>query len=89
MCSLPLAETLFHIPPEGDKGLEETSAYEESDWDFLVQMTWFWGFMNRGDCEKKLYNEGELGDFVVRLNANQQLVMSLWYVNNNTLCNYI
>ena len=76
----PQAETLFHFPPEEAESIEDMSAYEEADWELYVQHMWFWGFMNRGDCEKKLYNEGETGDFVIRLNANQQLVMSLWYV---------
>ena len=77
-CISPQADTLFHFPPEETESIEDTSAYDESDWDSLVQWMWFWGFMNRGDCEKKLYNDGEIGDFVIRLNANQQLVMSLW-----------
>lgn len=59
---------------------EEMPAYEDSDWDSLAYKRWFWGYMNRGDTEKKLYNEGNMGDFIIRLNASKHLVMSLWYV---------
>lgn len=62
--------------------VEEETTFDDSDWEILAEKKWFWGFMNRGDCEKKLYNEGEIGDFIVRLNFRQQLVMSLWYVHN-------
>ena len=46
-----------------------------------MQAKWFWGYMNRGDSEKKLYNEGKIGDFIVRLNSDRQLVISLWYAH--------
>jgi len=32
------------------------------------------------DCEIKLYNEGKIGDFVIRINSSGQLIMSLWLV---------
>jgi hypothetical protein len=60
--------------------VEEQTAFEDSDWDILAQKKWFWGFMNRGDCERKLYSEGKMGDFIIRLNSKQQLIMSLWYI---------
>ena len=74
----PQTNILFHVAPEETSTTDVKSAYDESDWDDLVQLVWFWGYMNRGDCERKLYNEGSMGDFVVRLNSNQQLVVSLW-----------
>ena len=73
---------------------EERSGYEESDWNSLVQYKWFWGYMSRGDCEIKLYNEGKIGDFVIRINSNGQLIMSLWLVYPCThvcmsVCSYL
>ena len=79
-CTPPHKDVLFHVPPEEVDSVVEDSAYTESDWETLVQSMWFWGYMNRGDCEVKLYNEGKMGDFVVRINSNEQLAMSLWYV---------
>lgn len=74
-------QLVVHQSPSRGKNLEaavESSGYEDSDWDTLAKYKWFWGFMNRGDCEIKLYNEGEMGNFVVRLNSNQRLILSLW-----------
>ena len=71
------------VQPETTGAEGERPAYEDSDWESLVYKRWFWGYMNRGDTEKKLYYEGNMGDFVVRLNANKDLVMSLWYVPLN------
>ena len=70
---------MFHTPPEETNTTKEESAYNERDWETLVNYIWFWGYLNRGDCERKLYSEGRIGDFIVRLNSNQQLVISLWY----------
>ena len=73
----PQTDALFESP-EHTQNEEEKSAYEDANWESLVQSKWFWGYMNRGDTEKKLYTEGKMGDFIIRLNSNQQLVMSVW-----------
>ena len=75
----PLKNIVFHVPPEASDSVAEDSAYQESDWESLVKRKWFWGSMNRGNCEIKLYNEGKMGDFILRLNSTQKLVMSFWY----------
>ncbi len=44
----------------------------------LEKYKWFWGHMNRSECERRLHMEGEVGNFVVRINADGNLVFSLW-----------
>ena len=39
---------------------------------------WFWHYMSRQDCEKKLRDEGKIGNFAIRINANGHYIMSLW-----------
>ena len=36
--------------------------------------------MSRQDCEKKLKEEGDIGNFVIRINANGRYILSLWWV---------
>jgi hypothetical protein len=75
----PQTSALFlDLSEQFSADVEEQTAFEDSDWDILAQKKWFWGFMNRGDCERKLYSEGKMGDFIIRLNSKQQLIMSLW-----------
>jgi hypothetical protein len=42
------------------------------------QPKWFWGTMSRQECEDKLKEKGEIGNFVVRVNANGHHIMSFW-----------
>lgn len=42
---------------------------------------WFWGTMSRQDCEDELKERGEIGNFVVRVNANGHHIMSFWRVD--------
>lgn len=44
----------------------------------LNNYTWYWGSMKRPECEKKLQEEGLVGNFVVRLNARGEYIMSFW-----------
>ena len=44
----------------------------------LDRYKWFWDCMSRHDCEKRLHDEGKVGTFVVRINANGHFVLSLW-----------
>ena len=53
---------------------------EEGDPEELDNYGWFWGCMSRQDCEKKLQSEGKVGNFVVRINASGNYIMSFWYV---------
>ena len=46
---------------------------------------WFWGCMTRQECEKKLQSEGKVGNFVVRINASGNYIMSFWYVREMAL----
>ncbi len=51
---------------------------EDRESEELENYKWFWGHMNRSDCERRLHMEGEVGNFVVRINADGNLVFSLW-----------
>ena len=46
----------------------------------LENYRWFWSCMSRQECEKKLKSEGKVGNFVIRINANGDYIMSFWYV---------
>ncbi len=52
---------------------EENGGSEE-----LENYVWFWGHMNRSECERRLHMEGKLGNFVVRINADGSFVLSVW-----------
>ena len=51
---------------------------EVGDPEELENYRWFWGSMSRRDCEDRLRVEGEVGNFVVRINATGNYVMSFW-----------
>lgn len=44
----------------------------------LCNYQWFWGPMGRADCENRLTQTGKCGNFVVRVNASGDFVMSFW-----------
>jgi len=46
----------------------------------LENYRWFWGCMSRQECENKLKSEGKVGNFVIRINASGDFIMSFWYV---------
>ena len=39
---------------------------------------WFWGYMSRQKCEKKLMKEGKIGNFAIRVNVDGYFILSLW-----------
>ena len=67
------------------QGQEDSDDYSEADLgpldgsstQQLEEYPWVWGWMSREDCERKLHAEGEVGNFVVRINAMGDYVMSL------------
>ena len=68
------------------QGLDESGDYCEVDLgppngsstQELEEHPWFWGWMSREDCERRLETEGEVGNFVVRINAMGDYIMSFW-----------
>ena len=63
---------------EDDSNDGNTNDADTSDTQQLEGYLWFWGWMSREDCEKRLRAEGEVGHFVVRINAMGEYVMSFW-----------
>ena len=51
---------------------------EEGNPEELENYKWFWGHMNRKDCEEQLRAEGNVGNFVIRVNATGNYIMSFW-----------
>ena len=51
---------------------------EEGNPEELENYKWFWGHMNRKDCEEQLRAEGNIGNFVIRVNATGNYIMSFW-----------
>ena len=51
---------------------------EEGNPEELENYKWFWGHMNRKDCEEQLRAEGNVGNFVIRVDATGHYIMSLW-----------
>ena len=58
-------------------GIAHLGPIDESSTQELEGYPWFWGWMSREDCERRLHAEGEVGNFVVRINAMGDYVMSL------------
>ena len=81
-CRLPPSTTSTTSKSDGGKfdRLLGVQVEEEGDPEELDNYAWFWGCMSRQDCEKKLQSEGKVGNFVVRINANGNYIMSFWYV---------
>ena len=44
----------------------------------LNNYSWYWDSMSRQDAEKKLEEEGKVGNFIVRLNLEGTYVMTVW-----------
>ena len=51
-----------------------TSATKEK----LEKYGWFWGNISRSQSEKKMTEEGKVGNFSIRINADGYYVMTLW-----------
>ena len=64
--------------PDDDSNGGDTNDAKTSGTQQLEGYLWFWGWMSREYCEKKLRTEGEVGHFVVRINAKGEYVMSFW-----------
>lgn len=57
---------------------ERKSTGSSSNLENLNSYPWFWGSMSRQDAQKKLEEEGKVGNFIVRLNAEGTYVMTVW-----------
>ena len=44
----------------------------------LDKYQWYWGHMSRADSEAKMKEEGELGNFAIRVNASGYYIMTFW-----------
>ena len=47
----------------------------------MTRYAWYWGRLDRQDCERQLKERGTVGNFVVRMNAAGYYVMSFWWVS--------
>lgn len=55
--------------------------FSKEYWRELEKYSWFWGGMSRRACEERMRREGGVGNFVVRVNSDNNFVMSCWYIS--------
>ena len=79
LCSSHFACYYSQNKPSSDSGMFE--GREELD-----NYEWFWGDMNRVDSEARIKEEGEVGNFAIRVNANGHFVMTFWLVLYHIVC---
>jgi len=70
--------TLNQQGGQNKSGMAHLGPLDESNTQELEEYPWFWGWMSREDCERRLHTEGEVGNVVVRINAMGDYIMSFW-----------